>query len=165
MNVMHAAGSAARPSPPARRTLAIVAGSVLGLAGLVVGALALGLVVAVRLADEGRVTVDPDDLAVARVLAGYAPVIGALAAAHLVASVGIAMGRGWARLLGVAVATAGAVALAWTIVPSVAGFGIGALLDGDAAAGLGIVVTLVGVYAIAASATVASSDPRGRIDG
>jgi hypothetical protein len=154
-----AAEQAARPSAP--RALAIAAGSILGFAGVVVGALALGLVVAVRLADDGRVAVDPDDLAVARVLAGYAPVIGAVAVGHFVASVGIAAGRRWGRLLGVAVATAGIVALAWTIVPAVAGFGIGGVLDADAGDGVPIVATLVGIYGVAVAATIASAGRTG----
>ena len=110
-----AARPIARPvaPPPARRALAITSGAMLAFAGLVVGSVALALVVAVMLVDDGRAVAAPADLAVARLIAGYWPVIAGAAAAHVVAAFGIALGRRWARTLGVGVAGAGSLALAF----------------------------------------------------
>ena len=151
---------ASRPvlPPLARRALAVTSGAMFAFAGLVVGSLALALVVAVMLVDEGRAVATPTDLAVARLIAGYWPVIAGAAAAHVLAAFGIALGRRWARPLGVGVAGAGSLALAWTVMPPVAGFGVGGAL-GDPGAGIAVVATLIGVYALAAAAALLSAEP------
>jgi hypothetical protein len=148
-----------RPVAPliARRALAVTSGAMFAFAGLVVGSVALALVVAVMLVDEGRAVATPGEIAVARLIAGYWPVIAGAAAAHVVAAFGIALGRRWARPLGVGVAAAGSLALAWTVLPPVASFGVGGAL-GDPGAGVAIVTTLIGAYALAAAAAVLSAE-------